>query len=153
MVWGMRVIASRCGPALSVIASTTMRVPVHLLRPPLVPLHALPTLSNLSQNNLHPRQSFGGQRALVTAASGGDAASATFKLIVYSKEDCPLCDKLKEKLEAMRDRAEFLPSILTGVELEVRDITSNPAWEAAYSMSVPVLVAADPDGSNEVRIT
>jgi len=81
------------------------------------------------------------------------AAPAPFKLVVYSKEDCPLCDKLKEKLESIMDRAAFMPSVLSGVELEVRDISSNPAWEAAYSMSVPVMAAALPDGSNEVSLS
>ena len=144
---GMRAIAARCGPVLSSMA-TTLRVPVHPLRQLVIPLYALPTLSNFNQNNVPRHQSFSGHRWLV--ASAGDGATAPFKLIVYSKQDCPLCDKLKEKLEAIMDRAEFLPSMFSGVELEVRDISTNPAWEAAYSMSVPILTAADPDGSNEV---
>ncbi len=87
-----------------------------------------------------------------TAAAGdGGGTAGSFKLIVYSKEDCPLCDKLKEKLDAIVDRAAFMPSILSDVELEIRDISTNPKWKAAYSMSVPVLAVASLDGSNEVR--
>ena len=48
------------------------------------------------------------------------------------------------------DRAAFVPSLLSGVELEIREISSNPVWESKYAMSVPVLAAIDPDGSNEV---
>lgn len=33
----------------------------------------------------------------------------------------------------------------------MRDITSRPEWEAAYAMTIPVLAAAAPDGSGEVR--
>ena len=74
------------------------------------------------------------------------------KLIIYSKQDCPLCDKLKEKLDAIVDRASFVPtSVMRNVEIEVRDITTNPAWEARYAMSIPVLTTANVDG-NEVRV-
>ena len=34
--------------------------------------------------------------------------------------------------------------------LQVRDITSEPAWWEAYSLTIPVLTVADMDGSNEV---
>lgn len=85
--------------------------------------------------------------------SASDASpAATFKLVLYSKQDCPLCDKLKEKLGACIDRAAFMPaSVLAGIDLEVRDIGDNPAWTAAYSMAVPVLAVANLDGSGEVR--
>jgi len=88
--------------------------------------------------------------ATTTAAAGNGTTAGSFKLIVYSKEDCPLCDKLKEKLEAIKDRAAFVPSVLSDVEIEIRDISTNPGWKAAYSMSVPVLAVASLDGSNEV---
>jgi hypothetical protein len=90
--------------------------------------------------------------ARLTAAAGPQMAEVgpSFKLIIYSKEDCHLCDGLKEKLAALLERASFVPSVLSGVELEVRDISGNSTWEAAYSMSVPVLARADLDGSNEV---
>lgn len=63
-----------------------------------------------------------------------------FKLIIYSKDECPLCDKLKDKVRAILDRANFSPSSpFSGVEVEIRDIKSNAQWEAAYSLSIPVL--------------
>lgn len=34
--------------------------------------------------------------------------------------------------------------------VQVRDITSEPAWWEAYSLTIPVLTVADMDGSNEV---
>jgi hypothetical protein len=40
----------------------------------------------------------------------------------------------------------------SGAELEVRDIATRPEWEGAYSMTIPVLAAAAPDGSREVRL-
>ncbi len=33
---------------------------------------------------------------------------------------------------------------------QVRDITTEPAWWEAYSLTIPVLTVADPNGSNEV---
>lgn len=44
-----------------------------------------------------------------------------------------------------------IPSVLcSAAELEVRDITSRPDWEAKYAMTIPVLAAAAADGSGEV---
>lgn len=34
--------------------------------------------------------------------------------------------------------------------MQVRDISSSAEWEAMYSLRIPVLAAADPDGSHEV---
>lgn len=34
----------------------------------------------------------------------------------------------------------------------MRDITTNPAWERAYGLVIPVLTCADADGNNEVRL-
>jgi Glutaredoxin-like domain (DUF836) len=34
--------------------------------------------------------------------------------------------------------------------LQIRDISSNAAWEAMYSLKIPVLAAADADDSHEV---
>ena len=48
-------------------------------------------------------------------------------LIMYSKPGCHLCEGLQEKLEA-------LP-----IQLEIRDITQNPAWFQKYQYEVPVL--------------
>jgi hypothetical protein len=86
------------------------------------------------------------------AAAGGDAGGAAAPaaaptLLLYSKADCPLCDKLKEKLDAVFARAAFAPdAALHGARVEVRDILSNPAWEATYAMEVPVLALAAPGG-------
>lgn len=47
----------------------------------------------------------------------------------------------------------LLPSISgSAAELEVRDITSRPEWEAKFAMTIPVLAAAAADGSSEVRV-
>lgn len=42
-------------------------------------------------------------------------------------------------------------AFLCPCRVEIRDIATSSAWEAAYSMEVPVLVRAEMDGSNEVR--
>lgn len=77
----------------------------------------------------------------IYSSSGLDGSSlAPFKLIIYSKDECPLCDKLKDKVRAILDRANFATSSpFTGIELEIRNIKSNAQWEAAYSLSIPVL--------------
>lgn len=86
------------------------------------------------------------------ASDNGEASTAgSFKLIVYSKQECPLCDKLKDKLEALIGRAAFSASPLANAQLEVRDITSNSQWEAAFSLSIPVMAFANSDGGNEVN--
>ena len=36
------------------------------------------------------------------------------------------------------------------VSVQVRDITTDPKWERAYGLVIPVLTCADVDGSNEV---
>ncbi|NES83610.1 MAG: glutaredoxin family protein [Moorea sp. SIO2B7] len=51
-------------------------------------------------------------------------------LILYSKPGCHLCEGLQEKLVQIQN-LEF--------ELEVRDITTNEDWFAAYQYEVPVL--------------
>eukprot|EP00878_Enallax_costatus_P009143 GHUV01009557.1.p1 GENE.GHUV01009557.1~~GHUV01009557.1.p1 ORF type:complete len:148 (+),score=40.88 GHUV01009557.1:322-765(+) len=69
---------------------------------------------------------------------------------LYTKPDCPLCDGLKDKLQGLIDRAEFMPSFLTGATLEVRDISSNAAWQDAMHLSIPVLAVADADGEEVI---
>ncbi|XP_058754233.1 uncharacterized protein LOC131627393 [Vicia villosa] len=69
------------------------------------------------------------------------------KLVLYSKPGCCLCDGLKEKLQAA-----FLlsgPHSLTDVDLQIRDITSNPEWEKAYQYEIPVLAKVLSDGTEE----
>lgn len=51
-------------------------------------------------------------------------------LVLYSKPGCHLCEGLQEKLEQIHS----LP-----INLEVRDITTNPEWLAAYQYEIPVL--------------
>ena len=51
-------------------------------------------------------------------------------LVLYSKPGCHLCEGLQEKLEQIQSLA---------IELEVRDITTNPQWFAAYQYEIPVL--------------
>ncbi|KAI3414578.1 Glutaredoxin-like protein [Psidium guajava] len=75
-------------------------------------------------------------------------SSAARKLVLYSKPGCCLCDGLKEKLQAA-----FLisgPDSLQDVDLQVRDITSNPEWERAYQYEIPVLAKVLCDGSEEI---
>ncbi|KAG7974042.1 hypothetical protein I3843_06G027300 [Carya illinoinensis] len=70
------------------------------------------------------------------------------KLVVYSKPGCCLCDGLKEKLQAA-----FLlagPDSLHDVDLQIRDITSNPEWEMAYQYEIPVLAKVLSDGTEEI---
>eukprot|EP00775_Hariotina_reticulata_P013792 gene13792-13913_t len=70
--------------------------------------------------------------------------------ILYTKPDCPLCDGLKDKLQALIDRAQFMPSFLSGSSLEVRDISSNEAWQDDLHLSVPVLAVTDEHGQEAV---
>jgi len=69
------------------------------------------------------------------------------KLVLYSKPGCCLCDALKEKMQL----AFMLGGDhdLSEVELEVRDITTNEAWEKAYQYEIPVLTRLRADDSEE----
>lgn len=72
------------------------------------------------------------------------------KIIIYSKDDCPLCDGLKDKVSGILDRAPFTGSALNGFEIEVRDVKTNPAWDEKYAMQVPVM-AVELQQGGEVR--
>jgi hypothetical protein len=148
LVPGMRAIASRCAPSLAYIT--------HGLRVPTLGCPAMPRATQFIPAQPSTAHQTPATPARHLACAAGDDATASlddvpFRLIIYSKEDCPLCDKLKERLNAIQERAAFVPSVLSGVPMEVRDIATNPAWEAAYAMEVPVMRVADADGSNEVR--
>ncbi len=52
------------------------------------------------------------------------------QLILYSKPGCHLCEGLQEKLAAVEN---------IDLELEIRDITTNEDWFAAYEYEIPVL--------------
>lgn len=49
-----------------------------------------------------------------------NTATAALSLRIYSSEDCPLCDGLKDKLEALRERGKFQQDIWANMEIEVR---------------------------------
>lgn len=62
------------------------------------------------------------------------------KLILYSKPGCHLCEGLQEKLETILQTDDF-----ASLQLEVRDITQNEDWFAAYQYEVPVLCVSKDD--------
>lgn len=82
--------------------------------------------------------------------SSSSSPSSLPALIIYTKETCPLCDGLKDKVQAILDRAPFTGSELKGFKIQARDVMSNPEWESRYSMEVPVLAVVRPDGSEHV---
>ena len=51
-------------------------------------------------------------------------------LILYSKVGCHLCEGLQEKLEQITD---------LDIQLEIREITTNPDWFDRYQYEIPVL--------------
>jgi Glutaredoxin-like domain (DUF836) len=51
-------------------------------------------------------------------------------LILYSKVGCHLCEGLQEKLAAITD---------LDIQLEIREITTNPDWFDRYQYEIPVL--------------
>lgn len=63
------------------------------------------------------------------------------KLVLFSKPECHLCENLQEKLHQI----ESFP-----IELEVRDITTDEAWFAAYEYEIPVLLYQE--GESSVRL-
>ncbi|KAK8642843.1 hypothetical protein V6N13_012173 [Hibiscus sabdariffa] len=83
-----------------------------------------------------------------TPLSFCSSASKSRKLVLYSKPGCCLCDGLKEKLHAAFSLSA--PDPLHDVELQVRDITSNPEWEKAYQYEIPVLAKELSDGTEEL---
>lgn len=58
-------------------------------------------------------------------------------LILYSKPGCHLCEGLAEKLAQVTTPA---------IALEVRDISTEPSWWAAYQYEIPVLYWVSPTG-------
>ncbi len=69
-----------------------------------------------------------------------DAAGATPPLpdlVLYGKPGCGLCDEARESLAALlAQRASQSRPVPRLVE---RDITTDPAWERAYFLSIPVV--------------
>ncbi|KAK7410592.1 hypothetical protein VNO78_01492 [Psophocarpus tetragonolobus] len=86
-----------------------------------------------------------GQRTFKFRPISSSSAAPSRKLVLYSKPGCCLCDGLKEKLQAA-----FLlssPEPLHDVDLQIRDITTNPEWENAYQYEIPVLAKVLSDGT------
>ncbi|KZV35112.1 hypothetical protein F511_20205 [Dorcoceras hygrometricum] len=88
------------------------------------------------------------RKVLFTASALSSSSSAPRKLILYSKPGCCLCDGLKEKLDAAFSLSG--PHSINDVQLQIRDITSNPQWEKLYQYEIPVLARVREDGSEEV---
>ncbi|PRQ26520.1 putative glutaredoxin, thioredoxin-like protein [Rosa chinensis] len=85
--------------------------------------------------------------AVSYSSSSSSSSKPSRALILYSKPGCCLCDGLKEKLQAA-----FLlsgPDSIHDVDLQIRDITSNPEWERAYQYEIPVLARVLSDGTEE----
>ena len=57
----------------------------------------------------------------------------------YTKPGCPLCEGLREKLEALVARARFLPGPLSAADLEVRDCADDAEWTRRYAAEVPLV--------------
>ena len=53
-------------------------------------------------------------------------------LTLYTKPDCPLCDEARSALDRVRARVPF--------DLEVLDISSDPALAARYGERIPVVL-------------
>ncbi len=51
-----------------------------------------------------------------------------YTLILYTKKDCPLCEGLQQKLEAVIERAQFLPSVLSHARWVVPQGPENLRW-------------------------
>ncbi|CAL5019752.1 unnamed protein product [Urochloa decumbens] len=88
-------------------------------------------------------------RALCGAAAAAAGEASKRRLVLYTKPGCCLCDGLKEKLHAASLLAGT-PYPLASLELQERDITTNPEWERLYQYEIPVLAKVLPDGTEEV---
>ncbi|KAI3688953.1 hypothetical protein L2E82_46899 [Cichorium intybus] len=90
--------------------------------------------------------------ASVTSCSYSSSSASRKQLILYSKPGCCLCDGLKEKLHSAFSLSSPSPDSypLHDVELQIRDITTNPDWESAYQYEIPVLARLRSDGTEEI---
>ncbi|TAD80283.1 MAG: glutaredoxin family protein [Oscillatoriales cyanobacterium] len=61
-------------------------------------------------------------------------------LILYAKPGCHLCEGLQEKLDLVAMSSDLRFTV------EVRDITTQPEWMAAFEYAIPVLRYGLPDG-------
>lgn len=60
------------------------------------------------------------------------------KIILYSKPGCHLCEGLAEKLSQITE---------LDVELEIRDINTNPEWWTKYQYEIPVMYIITEEGT------
>lgn len=58
-------------------------------------------------------------------------------VVLYSKPGCGLCDETRSLLEALL--AERARTGLVAPPVEERDITSDPTWESAFFLEIPVV--------------
>ena len=78
---------------------------------------------------------------------GGDESGARYRLVLYGKPDCTACSELKRKLQALIDRAKFVPSALSLAVLEEeRDVNDDLKWVWKYGGSIPELTCLVGDG-------
>ncbi|KAM0829330.1 hypothetical protein ACQ4PT_066948 [Festuca glaucescens] len=98
-----------------------------------------------------PRGLASASRLLCAAAAGepSNSPAAPWRLVLYTKPGCCLCDGLKEKLHAATLLAGT-PYSLASLELQERDITTNSEWEQLYQYEIPVLAKVLPDGTEEI---
>jgi hypothetical protein len=59
------------------------------------------------------------------------------KIILYSKPECHLCEGLIEKLTQIQE---------LNLDLEIRDINTNPDWWEKYQYEIPVMYLVTPEG-------
>ncbi len=62
-------------------------------------------------------------------------------LILYGRPGCGLCDETHEALTALLD--ERRRDGRSAPELVVRNIETDPSWQAAYFATIPVVELAD----------
>lgn len=91
---------------------------------------------------------FGRQVSYLCTSSSSSSTSSSRKLVLYSKPGCCLCDGLKEKLQAAFTLSG--PNSINDVELQIRDITTNPEWENAFQYEIPVLARIRSDGTEKI---
>ena len=62
-------------------------------------------------------------------------------LILYGRADCSLCDQTRDLVRTLLDdrRSRDLPT----PTLVERDIDADPAWQAAFFASIPVVELGD----------
>ncbi|KAK1407566.1 hypothetical protein QVD17_39185 [Tagetes erecta] len=92
------------------------------------------------------------RRSHLTSCNYSSSSSSKKQLILYSKPGCCLCDGLKQKLHSAFALSSPSPDSysLHDVELQIRDISTNPEWEKAYQYEIPVLTRLRADGTEEV---